>query len=124
MHRRYNEPLSSEDDCPNKEGWFKAYWRPAMAWQYFTICLFDFIVFPLLTMWWSHHTGQPYTPWNPITLKEGGFYHLSMGAIVGVTAWTRGQEHLLKHRINADRELYYTEEEMEDPPPAHPSIDE
>ena len=30
--------------------------------------------------------------WDPITLKEGGFYHLSMAAIIGVAAWTRGQE--------------------------------
>jgi hypothetical protein len=31
-------------------------------------------------------------PWDPITLKESGFYHLAMAAIIGVAAWTRGKE--------------------------------
>ena len=35
-------------------------------------------------------------PWEPITLKEGGFYHLAMAAIIGVAAWTRGQEKIQK----------------------------
>jgi hypothetical protein len=34
--------------------------------------------------------------WNPITLKEGGFYHLAMAAIIGVAAWTRGQEKITR----------------------------
>ena len=60
---------------------------------------------------------------EPNHAERRWFLSLSMGAIIGVTAWTRGQEHLLKHRINADRELYYTEEEMDDPP-AHPTTDD
>ncbi len=35
-------------------------------------------------------------PWDPITLKEGGFYHLAMAAIIGVAAWTRGREKIVK----------------------------
>lgn len=68
------------------ESWLKQYWRPAIAWQYFAVCLFDFIVFPALYM---HYAKQP---WDPMTLKESGFYHLAMAAIIGVAAWTRGQE--------------------------------
>lgn len=34
--------------------------------------------------------------WDPITLKEGGFYHLAMAAIIGVAAWTRGQEKITR----------------------------
>lgn len=30
--------------------------------------------------------------WDPLTLKESGFYHLAMSSIIGVAAWTRGQE--------------------------------
>jgi hypothetical protein len=73
-----------------EESWLKQYWRPAIAWQYFVVCVCDFIVFPLL---WTHLTQQPY---DPITLKEGGFYHLAMAAIIGVAAWTRGQEKIVK----------------------------
>lgn len=63
-----------------------------MAYQYLAVCLADFIMFPLLTMVFSYFTGATYVQWDPITLKESGFYHLSMGAIIGVAAWTRGQE--------------------------------
>lgn len=82
-----------------EESWIKQYWRPVMAWQYLTVCLFDFIIAPILTMIFFHMNGGDYVAWDPITLKEGGFYHLSMAAIVGVAAWTRGQEKIT--RINA-----------------------
>jgi hypothetical protein len=68
------------------ESWLKAYWRPAIAWQYFAVCIFDFIIFPAAYMYFTK------LAWDPITLKEGGFYHLAMAAIIGVAAWTRGQE--------------------------------
>jgi hypothetical protein len=45
-------------------------------------------------MLYFHHTGETYQPWQPLTLKESGFYHLSMAAIIGVAAWTRGQERI------------------------------
>ena len=80
-----------------EESWLKQYWRPAIAWQYFAVCVCDFIIFPLL---WMHFTKQAY---DPITLKEGGFYHLAMAAIIGVAAWTRGQEKL--QRIASDEEI-------------------
>lgn len=68
------------------EPWIKQYWRPAIAWQYFFVCLFDFIIFPAASM---HYLN---TAWDPLTLKESGFYHLAMAAIIGVAAWTRGKE--------------------------------
>jgi hypothetical protein len=72
------------------ESWLKQYWRPAIAWQYFAVCVFDFIIFPAAYMYFLRQ------PWDPITLKEGGFYHLAMAAIIGVAAWTRGQEKIQK----------------------------
>jgi hypothetical protein len=74
----------------NEESWIKQYWRPAIAWQYFAVCIFDFIIFPAAYMYFSQQQ------WDPITLKEGGFYHLAMAAIIGVAAWTRGQEKITK----------------------------
>ena len=72
------------------ESWIKQYWRPAIAWQYLAVCIFDFIIFPSAYMYLAKQ------PWDPITLKEGGFYHLAMAAIVGVAAWTRGKEKIVK----------------------------
>lgn len=73
-----------------EETWIKQYWRPAIAWQYFAVCLFDFIIFPAASMYFLNK------PWEPLTLKESGFYHLAMAAIIGVAAWTRGQEKITK----------------------------
>jgi hypothetical protein len=75
-----------------EDSWIKNYWRPAMAYQYLVVCLFDFVINPVLTMILAYSTHSQYIPWEPMTLKESGFYHLSMGAIIGVAAWTRGQE--------------------------------
>jgi len=69
-----------------------AYWRPAMGWTYMAICIFDFIIFPI---GWSATLAsihQTVTEWQPLTLQGGGLFHMSMGAILGVAAWSRGQE--------------------------------
>ena len=66
-----------------------------MAWLYFSVCLFDFLVAPILyVMVQTDHIDkiQALMQWTPLTLKGGGLFHLAMGAIVGVTAWSRGQE--------------------------------
>lgn len=78
-----------------EESWIKAYWRPAIAWQYFAVCICDFIIFPMLDFALSYHMNTD-NNYDPITLKEGGFYHLAMAAIIGVAAWTRGQEKITK----------------------------
>ena len=33
-----------------------------------------------------------YIAWQSLTLSNGGLIHLAFGAILGVSAWTRGQE--------------------------------
>ena len=76
-----------------EENWLKQYWRPAIAWQYFAVCICDFIIFPLIAFQYG-------VTWNPLTLKEGGFYHMAMAAIVGVSAWTRGKEKIEKMIID------------------------
>lgn len=79
-----------------EETWIKQYWRPAIAWQYLIVCLFDFIMAPILTALFYKWNGGVYVPWTPLTLKEGGFYHMSMLAIIGIAAYTRGQEKISK----------------------------
>lgn len=71
-----------------------------MAWVYMVICVFDFIIAPVLTGVFYIVTKGTYVPWEPLTLKEGGFFHITMGAVTGVSAWTRGQEKL--KRIDVD----------------------
>ena len=75
------------------ETWINNKWRPAMGWMYFSVCIADFVLFPVL---WSilqavSH-GQVQTQWNPITLQGAGLYHMAMGAILGITAWWRSKE--------------------------------
>lgn len=79
-----------------EETWIKHYWRPIMAYQYALVCLFDFIIAPVLTMLLAKATGAGYIQWVPLTLQDSGFYHLSMAAIIGVAAWTRGQEKITR----------------------------
>ena len=72
--------------------WLSAKWRPMMGVMYMVVCIFDFILFPIA---WS--TGQailhvPITEWNPLTLQGAGLFHMAMGAVLGVAAWSRGQE--------------------------------
>lgn len=62
-----------------------------MAWLYFTICLFDFIIGPII---WSiiQQDAKTITQWIPLTSRGGGLFHMAMMAIVGITAWGRTQE--------------------------------
>lgn len=108
-----------------EENYIKQYWRPAMAWQYFCVCVFDFLLAPLITGWYAWFAKVPYEVWKPITMSESGFYHMAMGAIVGITAWTRGQEKLSRIdrlRMGLDRpdpepEVYIEPEPEPEPEP-------
>lgn len=76
----------------NKEDWLNRKWRPAMAWTYMIICVFDFIVAPILNyIFFGRYHGE-FISWKPLTMSDGGLFHLAMGAVLGITAWTRGQE--------------------------------
>lgn len=78
------------------EAWVAKLWRPAMAWQYFIICMFDFLVAPIMYATINLHAmSDKIIQWDPLTLRGGGLYHLAMGAIIGVTAWSRGQEKMV-----------------------------
>jgi hypothetical protein len=74
------------------EDWMNRKWRPTVAWTYIVTCVFDFILFPIFWAVYSTTTGNVLVPWDPLTLKGAGLYHMAMGAILGITAWSRGQE--------------------------------
>lgn len=73
--------------------WMSSKWRPMMGWIYMAICLCDFIIFPIT---WSllqvHYHGNVNDQWDPITLQGAGLIHMAFGAILGIAAWSRGQE--------------------------------
>lgn len=75
-----------------REDWFDRRWRPAMGWMYFVVCVFDFIIFPSVWAALQSSSGAELTSWDPLTLKGAGLFHVAMGAVLGVTAWSRGQE--------------------------------
>jgi hypothetical protein len=74
------------------ESWVNSKWRPVMGWLYMATCGFDFIVAPILWAVVQSAVNGQVTQWNPITLQGAGLYHVAMGAILGVAAWSRGQE--------------------------------
>jgi hypothetical protein len=118
------------------EPWITKYWRPMMAWQYFVVCICDFIIFPSFAMYYASKYGvAEHFKWDPITLASGGFYHIAMGIIVGVAAYSRGQENLLRTRLFAgtqppsppisssaecDDDDMYIDEGTAPPPPVPP----
>jgi hypothetical protein len=96
--RRRQEKEAAAKEEKSSEHWLKAYWRPAMGWLYMAINAFDFIIAPMMTMAMPIFlknlgaTTVTYTQWQSLTLANGGLIHLAFGAILGVAAWTRGQE--------------------------------
>ena len=76
-----------------KEDFMTSKWRPMMAMTYMATIIFDFILGPILYNVLQYlNPGQAVSLWVPLTLQGGGMYHIAMGAILGISAWTRGQE--------------------------------
>jgi hypothetical protein len=79
----------------NEENWLNSKWRPMMAWTYMLICLFDFLIAPIAVG--SFQLSQNLVPqlqWIPLSLQGGGLLHISMGAVIGISAYGRTQEKL------------------------------
>ena len=79
-----------------KEDWMQNKWRPAMGWMYMSVCLFDFIVAPILytivQFWETQAANDAFREWVPLTLQGGGLFHIAIGAVLGVSAYGRTQE--------------------------------
>jgi hypothetical protein len=95
---------------------FKKFWRPIAAYVYLIICIFDFMGAPLYIAYQNEQVNSEAfaeirtltdkdvklkaleqldlgsKSWEPLTLQGGAFFHLSFGAILGISAFTRGQE--------------------------------
>lgn len=64
-----------------------------MGWMYLTVCIFDFILFPILwSLLQASFNGNVVTPWQPLTLQGAGLFHIAMGAVLGVAVYGRTKE--------------------------------
>jgi len=88
----------------NEPSWIRSRWRPLMAFVYMGIVIFDFVIAPIF---WSliqyYGAGDVVSQWAPLTLSAGGLFHASMGAILGVSAFTRGQEKIQHAKGNYNK---------------------
>ena len=93
------------EEVKKDEDWMQKRWRPAMGWMYMMVCIFDFIIFPILwaviQFWESSVANDAFRQWNPLTLQGAGLFHMAMGAVLGVAAWSRGQEKIAGSANNA-----------------------
>lgn len=122
------EPTDQQNSVQTvKEPWYKKGWRPALAWGYWAICIFDFIIAPAMMMAFFGQAQVPvtlpyglsaaeyveilkalpppvYHAWTPLTLQAGGFFHITMGAILGIGSFTRGVEKQkrVEHNVHSD----------------------
>jgi hypothetical protein len=98
-----------------------------MAWAYVAIVIFDFLIAPLIMMaFFGQATATTMLPpgltaaeyveilkaipppvyhaWDPLTLKAGGFFHITMGVVLGIGSYTRGVEKQkrVEHNIHSN----------------------
>lgn len=78
------------------EDWVQKKWRPAMGWTYMAICIFDFMVAPIfhgmLQVLILDKNINIVQQWQPLTLQSGAFFHIAMGAVLGISAYGRTKE--------------------------------
>jgi len=83
-------------DIKKGEDWMQKKWRPAMGWMYMIVCVFDFVLFPILwaivQFWETSSVNDAFRQWNPLTLQGAGLFHMAMGAVLGIAAFGRTQE--------------------------------
>jgi hypothetical protein len=78
-----------------KEDWMNSKWRPMMGWMYMSVCVFDFVLAPVLwSMLQAVFHGGINVQWQPLTLQGAGLFHIAMGAVLGIAAMGRTQEKL------------------------------
>jgi hypothetical protein len=87
-----------ETEVVGKGEWMQKYWRPCAAFMYMACCLCDFAIFPIMftvvQFWETQAANDAFRQWVPITLQGGGLFHVSMCAVLGVSAYGRTQEKL------------------------------
>jgi len=82
-------------------------WRSMMGVMYMAVCIFDFMIAPIgwtfVQFWEEESMNDAFRQWDPITLYGAGFFHIAMGAILGISAYGKTQENLAD-KANTDSE--------------------
>ena len=90
------------------EDWMTTKWRPMMAIVYMAINVCDFILFPILwtlvQFWENQAANDAFRQWEPMSLQFGGLVHIAFGAILGISAWSRGQEKIAQSKSDNNSE--------------------
>ena len=76
------------------ESWFISSWRPALAWTFISVVVYDLILAPLLMQFMFAIGNKPYQEWHPSTMLAGGMFFGAFGAILGTATYMRSQEKL------------------------------
>lgn len=88
--------MSKSTKSARPEDWMQKQWRPMMAIMYMGVCAFDFIFAPILftvvQFWEVQAANDAFRQWQPLTLQATGFFHIAMGAVLGISAYGRTQE--------------------------------
>lgn len=127
-----------------RESWLRS-WRHVAAYVYLTICLFDFVAMPIvyelfhrkmdeMTLIGAVKPLDPLTQvelvktlnqgdkWSPLTLGENGLFHVAFGAILGVAAWTRGNEKVSRTKTGRSADEYMADEDHDDDFESEPEV--
>jgi hypothetical protein len=98
LKKTKKEPTPKVAPEMTKGEWMQKYWRQCAAFMYMICCLADFAIFPIMftvvQFWETQAANDAFRQWVPITLQGGGLFHVSMCAVLGVSAYGRTQEKL------------------------------
>jgi hypothetical protein len=113
------------EEVMSRGEWMQKYWRPCAAFMYMTCCLADFAIFPIMftvvQFWETQAANDAFRQWVPITLQGGGLFHVSMCAVLGVSAYGRTQEKLAGQSAVPDA-AGLPSPTLSSAPPAQPSF--
>ena len=108
-----------------KDDWMNTKWRPAMGWMYMMVCVFDFILFPILwavvQFWETSIANDAFRQWQPLTLQGAGLFHMAMGAVLGIAAYSRGKEKIAGAADNGSVDSGFSAPAPYTPPAAKPA---
>lgn len=107
------EPISDPEIA--HEGWFTNRWRPAMAWLFAGLVVYDFMVMPIFWLFLIKLVGGPFSTWTPLSLQSGGLVYMVFGVVLGLYTYTRSREKGMpekpwKNRTETDEDDSYEEE--------------
>jgi hypothetical protein len=85
----------------NKDDFFQSALRPLLGYCYIVICLFDFVLGPILfNVLEFLNTNNAISAYTSVTLQNGGILHLSFGSIIGISSHGRTKEKIAEKTMS------------------------